>query len=176
MSIYNNGEEKTMNKDANIIFRVNSDLKDDFSAIAKERGVSLSELLTACMRDITFRGKVPLYVNKYLPPIYEKENKLSIAKIKKLLDEVIEKQEKKKLISKAYLFGSYARGEETDESDIDIRIEADKGLGLIDIGNMRLDMVEATGKDVDLLVVHPENMDPVFYQNIRKDEICIYER
>ena len=87
-----------------------------------------------------------------------------------------EKQEKKNLISKAYLFGSYARGEETDESDIDIRVEADKGLGLIDIGNMRLDMVEATGKDVDLLVVHPENMDPVFYQNIRKDEICIYER
>ena len=165
-----------MTKDANIIFRVNSDLKDDFSAIAKGRGVSVSELLTACMRDVALRGKVPLYLNRFLPPVYEKENKLTISKIKRILDEVIEKQEKKNLISKAYLFGSYARGEETEQSDIDIRIEADKGLGLIDIGNMRLDIVEATGKEVDLLVVHPENMDPVFYQNIRKDEICIYER
>ena len=77
---------------------------------------------------------------------------------------------------KIILFGSYARGEETEESDIDIRVEADRGLGLIDIGNMRLDIVEATGKEVDLLAVHPENMDPAFYQNIRKDEICIYER
>ena len=49
-----------MNKDANIIFRVNSELKDAFANIAKERNVSTSELLTACMKDIAFRGKVPL--------------------------------------------------------------------------------------------------------------------
>ena len=165
-----------MNKDTNIIFRVNSDLKDDFAAIARDRNVSISELLTACMKDVTFRGKVPLYVNRFLPPVYRRENKLTIAKIKKILEETIEKQEKKNLIEKVYLFGSYARGEETEESDIDIRVEADRGLSLIDIGNMRLDIVEATGKEVDLLVVHPENMDSAFYQNIRKDEICIYER
>ena len=165
-----------MNKDANIIFRVNSDLKDDFAAIARDRNVSISELLTACMKDVTFRGKVPLYVNRFLPPVYRKENKLTIAKIKKILDEIVEKQEKKNLIKKAYLFGSYARGEETDDSDIDIRIEADDDFSLIDIGNLRLDMVEATGKEVDLLAVHVENLDPGFYQNIRKDEICIYER
>ena len=165
-----------MNKDTNIIFRVNSNLKDDFAAIARDRNVSISELLTACMKDVTFRGKVPLYVNRFLPPVYRRENKLTIAKIKKILEETIEKQEKKNLIEKVYLFGSYARGEETEESDIDIRVEADRGLSLIDIGNMRLDIVEATGKEVDLLAVHPENMDPAFYQNIRKDEICIYER
>ena len=117
-----------MNKDANIIFRVNSDLKDDFSAIAKERGVSLSELLTACMRDITFRGKVPLYINRFLPPVYEKENKLTITKIKQIVCEIIEKSKKQDLISKVYLYGSYSRGEETEQSDIDLRMEADDEL------------------------------------------------
>ncbi len=165
-----------MAKDANVIFRIDSTLKENVSRIAKDRGVSLSQLINACLQDINHRGMVPLYVNKFLPPVYEKENKLTIVKIKKILDEVIQKQEKKHLITKAYLFGSYARGEENEESDIDIRVEAGKGIGLIDIGNMRLDIVEATGKEVDLLFVHPENMDPTFYEKIRKEEICIYER
>lgn len=165
-----------MKKDNNIIFRVNSDLKDEFARIANERNVTVSELLTACMKDVVQRGKVPLYVNRFLPTVYRKEKKLDIVGIKKILNEIIEKQEKKNLISKAYLFGSYARGDETDESDIDIRVEADRGLTLIDVGNMRQDLIEATGKDIDLLVVHPKNMDQAFYENIRKDEICIYER
>ena len=165
-----------MAKDTNIIFRTDSILKENVTKIAHDRGVTLSQLINASLQDINFRGFVPLYLNRFLPPVIEKENKLTIAKIKKILDEIIQKQEKKNLISKAYLFGSYARGEETGDSDIDLRVEADRGLTLIDIGNMRQDMVEATGKEIDLLVVHPENMDPVFYQNIRKDEICIYER
>ena len=165
-----------MQKDTNVIFRVNSELKDEFARIAQERNVSLSELLTGCMKDIVFRGKVPLYVNRFLPPVYRKEQKITVVLIKQLLNRIIQKQEKKNLISKAYLFGSYARGEETGKSDIDIRLEADRGLTLIDIGNMRQDLVEATGKDIDLLVVHPKNMDPAFYENIKKDEICIYER
>ena len=165
-----------MNKDANIIFRVNSDLKDDFSAIAKERGVSLSELLTACMRDITFRGKVPLYVNRFLPPVYEKENKLTIAKIKKIVCEIIEKSKKQDLISKVYLYGSYSRGEETDESDIDLRMEADDALTFIDVDEIRENVVHMTGKDVDLSVAEPKDLDFAFYEKIRKDQICIYER
>jgi len=165
-----------MNRDTNVIFRINSTLKNNVTNIAHSRGVSLSELINACLMDIDKRGYIPINVNKFLPPVYRRENKLTIAKIKKILEETIEKQEKKNLIEKVYLFGSYARGEETEESDIDIRVEADRGLSLIDIGNMRLDIVEATGKEVDLLAVHPENMDPAFYQNIRKDEICIYER
>ena len=47
---------------------------------------------------------------------------------------------------------------------------------MIDVGNIRKDISESIGKDVDLLVVKPENMDPAFYENIRKEEICIYER
>ena len=165
-----------MNKDTNIIFRVNSELKDDFAAIAKDRNVSISELLTACMKDVTFRGKVPLYVNKYLPPVYRKDNKLTIAKIKQIVCEVVEKSEKQELISKIYLYGSYSRGEETEESDIDLRMEADDKLTLIDVDKIRENVVLMTGKDVDLSVAGPEDLDVAFYQKIKKDEICIYER
>ena len=38
-----------MEKDTNIIFRINSALKENVMRLAKERGVSLSELITACL-------------------------------------------------------------------------------------------------------------------------------
>jgi len=166
-----------MEKDTNIILRVNSQLKENMANIAKKHNVTLSELLTACMLDLNSRKSMPLNIQRFLPNKFIKENKkVTLAVIKLALEQAIKKREKGDLIKKGYLFGSYARGEETPKSDIDIRLEADRGLTLIDIGNMRQDIVEATGKDVDLLVVKPENMDPAFYQNIRKEEICIYER
>ena len=75
-----------------------------------------------------------------------------------------------------YLYGSYSRGEETPESDIDLRMEADRGLTLIDLENFREEVVEKTGKDVDLSAADPEDLDEYFYNNIKKDEICLYER
>ena len=166
-----------MEKDTNIILRVNSQLKENVAALAKKYNVSLSELINACLVELDKKQSVPLNIKRHLPNKYIEENKkITIAVIKYVLEQAIKKHKKHDLIKKGYLFGSYARGEETAKSDIDIRIEADRGLTLIDVGNLRLDIVEATGKDVDLLVVRPENMDPSFYNNIRKDEICIYER
>ena len=165
-----------MNKDTNIIFRVNSDLKDDFAAIARDRNVSISELLTACMKDVTFRGKVPLYINRFLPSVYQRENKLTIARIKQIVCESIEKSKKQDLISKVYLYGSYSRGEETEQSDIDLRMEADDALTFIDVDEIRENVVQMTGKDVDLSVAEPKDLDFAFYEKIRKDQICIYER
>ena len=165
-----------MTKDTNIIFRTDSVLKENVTKIAHERGVTLSQLINACLQDINQRGMVPLYVNKFLPPVYEKESRLTILKIKKIVTETVQKMEKKNLITKVYLYGSYSRGEETSESDVDLRIEAERGLTLIDLGNLRQDLVEAFKKDVDLSAADPEDLDPKFYQNIKKDEICIYER
>lgn len=166
-----------MQKDTNIILRVNSQLKANVANIAKKYNVSLSELLTACMLDLDSRKSMPLNIQRFLPNKFIKENKkVTLPVIKLALEQAIKNREKGNLVKKGYLFGSYARGEETAKSDIDIRLEADRGLTLIDIGNMRKDIVEATGKEVDLLVVKPENMDPAFYQNIKKEEICIYER
>lgn len=40
----------------------------------------------------------------------------------------------KDVIEKVYLFGSYARGEETSNSDIDLSIEGKEGMSLFDVG------------------------------------------
>lgn len=162
-----------MEKDTNVIFRVNSTLKENVTNIAKENGVTMSDIITACLKDIEHRKMVPINLQKYLPQKHQ--SLISIPLIKLYLNEIIRKQNKQ-LIKKAYLFGSYARGEETPKSDIDIRLEVEKGFSLIEIGNIRQDLVDLTGKDVDLLVIDPLKLDQDFYNKIRKEEICLYER
>jgi predicted nucleotidyltransferase len=49
------------------------------------------------------------------------------------------------------VFGSVARGEATDESDIDLLVEAESGRSLLDVIGLWLDLQELLGRKVDLL-------------------------
>lgn len=55
-------------------------------------------------------------------------------------------------VLKAYLFGSYSRGEATDQSDIDLLVELDytQPIGLEFI-QMQLDLQQILGRKVDLV-------------------------
>lgn len=73
---------------------------------------------------------------------------------------------------RVYLFGSYARGDMTDHSDIDLRIDkgAIRGLAL---AGMLGDLEDALGVGVDLIPT--TGMDPEFLREIQKDEVLLYE-
>lgn len=49
------------------------------------------------------------------------------------------------------LFGSFARNEMTDKSDIDVLVEYSRGTTLFDIAKMHLDLEEKIGRKVDLV-------------------------
>ncbi len=84
-------------------------------------------------------------------------------------------------VSRAYLFGSYSRGEATPESDIDLRVDCDRLKGLFGLGGLYADLERACGKKVDLVTSgamnHPANIDKVreFRDSIKEDERLIYE-
>lgn len=163
-----------MEKDTNVIFRINSALKENVTKIAKQRGITLSELITACLLDVDHRNMIPLNLNKYLPNKYEKQSAVTLAIIKMCLNDIINRNAKGH-VKKVYLFGSYARGEQNNDSDIDLRFEVTDEFSLIDHSNIRLDLKEALKKDVDIITGDVKELDPFFLNNIRKDEICIYE-
>ena len=57
-------------------------------------------------------------------------------------------------VLKAWLFGSFARGEETPESDVDILFVPDrsgKPFTLFTMGGMYMDLKELLGREVDLV-------------------------
>ena len=72
------------------------------------------------------------------------------------------------------LFGSYARGEATEDSDVDLLIERGDALRGWDIGGLYVDLCGALGKELDLVTV--AGADPEFLARIRKDEVKLYEQ
>lgn len=73
----------------------------------------------------------------------------------------------------ALLFGSYARGEETPESDIDIIVFGGNGLKKTDIFAFAVELRNATGKDVDAFEICEVNRDSEFYRNVVNEGIKI---
>ena len=78
-------------------------------------------------------------------------------------------------VLKAWLFGSYARGEETPQSDVDILVLRDHSqpVGLKFFG-MYEDLKELLGRNVDL--VTESSLAPFARESVEHDRQLIYER
>jgi uncharacterized protein len=70
-------------------------------------------------------------------------------------------------IVKAYLFGSYARGEQTAESDLDLLVDYAPGVSLFDVGALSHDLEQEYGRRVDL--VSQRSARPRFLERIQDD-------
>ena len=80
-------------------------------------------------------------------------------------------------VLKAWLFGSYSRGEETTSSDIDILVDYDNSKGLVSLfkmGGMLMDLEDLLGKKVDL--VDNQGLMNFARESVERDKILIYER
>ena len=70
------------------------------------------------------------------------------------------------------MFGSYARGDMTNSSDIDLRIDKGNIRGF-QLAGLLLDLEDSLGVPVDL--VPTTSLDSHFLDSIRKDEVLLYE-
>jgi uncharacterized protein len=50
------------------------------------------------------------------------------------------------------IFGSNVRGEQTQDSDVDILVNLDDGIGLLELAGLQHDLSEALGARVDLVM------------------------
>lgn len=79
-------------------------------------------------------------------------------------------------VLKAWLFGSFARGEETPLSDVDILVEFDHGrpIGLLRYAGMWREIEDLIGRKVDL--VEDGTLMPFAAESANRDKQLIYER
>lgn len=79
-------------------------------------------------------------------------------------------------VSKAWIFGSYSRGEETPDSDIDLLVTFDSNarISLMKLSGMSLELEELLGREVD--IVPDGSLRPYAKSSVNRDKILIYER
>lgn len=96
-------------------------------------------------------------------PIYDLEY------MKRIIIQVISTYD----VDRAYIFGSYARGDRNENSDVDIRIDADK-LRTFDLCGLTVRLERALEREVE--VIPTDCMSKEFLDSIREEEVMVYER
>ena len=79
-------------------------------------------------------------------------------------------------IEKAWLFGSYSRGEATRKSDVDIlvRFTPESRISLLTHAGMIVDLQEILRKKVD--IVEDGQLAKFAVDSVEQDKVLIYER
>lgn len=76
-------------------------------------------------------------------------------------------------VESIYVFGSYARGEATTDSDIDFLVFGGKGFKRSHIFALAEEVRSALEKDVDMFEISEINTDSSFYETIMKEKVCV---
>ena len=98
---------------------------------------------------------------------------LTLEEIKNAVVECLPKD----FISEVYLFGSYARGEADESSDVDLHIYTKNHCGLLRIAGFRIDLVEKLGVEVDIVTNKLSRKSPFhrkFSDNVEDEEVLLY--
>ena len=79
-------------------------------------------------------------------------------------------------VLKAWLFGSYSRGEQRPDSDVDILFVPDMSqkFSLLTLGGMYMDLKDILNREVDL--ISEKSLLPFAQDSAERDKILIYER
>ena len=92
----------------------------------------------------------------------------------KTMTKMIAEYFKTQPVLKAWLFGSYSRGEERPDSDVDILVVPDKSkhFSLFTLGGMYEDLKALLGREVDLIT--DGGLLPFARESADRDKILIY--
>lgn len=77
-------------------------------------------------------------------------------------------------VSEAYLFGSFARGEQTPDSDIDLRLVCGNAMTFGTLYELSHELERELGRKVEIVTNPPEHMRPAFRKSIKQEEMRLY--
>lgn len=74
-------------------------------------------------------------------------------------------------VTRSAIFGSYAHGEQREDSDIDMLVDFPRGKGLFEFAGLEQELEGVLGKKVDL--VEYESLHPLLKERILAEQIQI---
>lgn len=149
--------------------RVESDVKEAFAKLCEELGMSSSTAVNMFMRQMLRERALP-FAPRLQVPVRD-----VIVEYDSVASAVAAAAKKRPAIETVVLFGSLARGEATEKSDIDLRVRLKEGerMGLIAMSSFADEIRAQTGRDVD--VVSALDLRADIAEEIERDGIVLYE-
>jgi len=86
--------------------------------------------------------------------------------------ELIARIAKEHGVTSMSLFGSTARGEDHQSSDIDLLVDFEPGRSLIDLVRLERELSEAFNLDFDVLT--PNSLHPRIRERVNREKVSIY--
>ena len=77
-------------------------------------------------------------------------------------------------IEEVYLYGSYARGDQTEESDVDLRFLCGATMSFSQLLDIQEELERELGTGLDIATAPPEQMRASFYNRIKDEEVLLY--
>jgi hypothetical protein len=74
-------------------------------------------------------------------------------------------------VTRAAIFGSVARGQANEESDLDLLVEFAPGRTLLDLAALEIDLIALVGRPVD--VVTYRSLDPHIRERVLNEQVVI---
>ena len=93
----------------------------------------------------------------------------TMEKIKDLVKPIANKYN----VQSIYLFGSYARGEADENSDLDFLVFGGESFKLTHIFALAEDLRTAFQRQVDVFEISEINVNSDFYSNIMNERLCV---
>ena len=95
----------------------------------------------------------------------------SLDDIKEMVKPIAEKYQ----VEAIYLFGSYARGEADEESDLDFLVFGGADFKLTRILGIAESLRIVSKKEVDAFEIREVNTDSEFYRRVMEEKVLMYE-
>ncbi|HHV60105.1 MAG TPA: nucleotidyltransferase [Clostridiaceae bacterium] len=90
----------------------------------------------------------------------------------KEIKDIIEPIARKYGVERVYLFGSYARGDVSEDSDVDLRIDKGYLKGMFALCGLYTEIENALQMKVDILTTG--SLEDDFLRKIQKEEVLLY--
>lgn len=119
------------------------------------------------------------YEEMALKALQMAEDKVAYKAFKKvdkkvLLKEFIKRIKSFSMIEKAWIYGSFSRGDDGPKSDIDIALQTETSFSYFDLAEIQFQLEKLTNRKVDVGFI--DSFKPYIFEHVKSDLKLIYER
>lgn len=168
--------------------RVPADIAAKIESYALENGINKTDAYVhflqvglkhdAASNNATLES-IDTKIDKVLSRLASSDARLgnSLPNRQEALDAIAEVSERYPGIERAWLFGSFARGQQREGSDIDVRLELDEShkFSLLDLASFAKLLEQATGLECDVITSRELKRESLALA-VERDKVLAYER